>query len=56
MKKLMKPFLTREELHQKFRDCAKLVLPEESIQEAIRSIESIEEVEDVQELIQIFCP
>lgn len=47
-----RPF-TREELHQKFRECAELVLPVQSIQKAIELIESIESLESLGELIAV---
>ena len=44
------PF-TREELHEKFTECAELVLPERAIRETLGAVESIEDMSDVNELI-----
>jgi 2-methylcitrate dehydratase PrpD len=46
-----KPF-TREELREKFSDCAQLVLSQERIQRALTAIESVETMKDVRELIR----
>jgi 2-methylcitrate dehydratase PrpD len=47
-----RPF-TREELHEKFTDCADLVLPGAASAEALRVVESLEEVSDITELVRI---
>ena len=46
-----KPF-TREELRDKFADCAQLVLSADRIQRALTQIESIETMKDVRELVR----
>jgi 2-methylcitrate dehydratase PrpD len=49
-----RPF-TREELHEKFTDCADLVLPREASTEALRVVESLEQVSDITELVRILA-
>lgn len=49
------PF-TREELHEKFTECAELVLGKPAIRETLRVVESIEEVSDIRDLVQILTP
>lgn len=49
-----RPF-TRDELHQKFRECAQLVLSEDTIQKAMDLLESIDELGNLQELIEVLC-
>ncbi len=44
------PF-TREELHDKFTECARLVLTDRATQETLRLVESIEELSDIREVI-----
>ena len=44
-----RPF-TRDELLEKFTDCASLVASESSMQETIRMVESIETVRDISDL------
>lgn len=44
-----RPF-TREELHERFTDCAQLTLPPDRIQQALEQIESIETLKDIREL------
>lgn len=44
-----RPF-TREELHERFTDCAQLTLPPDRIQRALEQIESIETLKDIREL------
>jgi hypothetical protein len=44
-----RPF-TREELHDKFADCAQLVLSPGSIRQALSLIESVETLKDVRQL------
>jgi 2-methylcitrate dehydratase PrpD len=46
------PF-TREELHEKFSDCASLVLPESAIEETFSLIESVESLSDIGELVRV---
>jgi 2-methylcitrate dehydratase PrpD len=46
------PF-TREELHEKFSDCASLVLPESAIEETFNLMESVESVADIGELVRV---
>jgi 2-methylcitrate dehydratase PrpD len=50
-----RPF-TRAELHEKFTDCASLVLPPERIRRALELIESLEQMKDVRELVQALVP
>src|SRR5688572_18677958 len=45
-----RPF-TREELHEKFRDCAELVLPEPAMAETLRAVESLEKAGDITTLV-----
>jgi 2-methylcitrate dehydratase PrpD len=45
-----KPF-TREELHDKFTDCASLVLSPERIKRALEAIESVDRLRNVRELV-----
>jgi 2-methylcitrate dehydratase PrpD len=44
------PF-TREELHEKFSDCASLVYPQERIDEIFELVESLDNVVDIGELV-----
>jgi 2-methylcitrate dehydratase PrpD len=46
-----KPF-TRADLHEKFTDCASLVLPADRIRRALELVESIETLKSVRELVQ----
>jgi 2-methylcitrate dehydratase PrpD len=46
-----RPF-TRAELHEKFTDCASLVLSPERIRRALELIESVEQIKDVRELVK----
>ena len=46
-----KPF-TRAELHEKFTDCASLVLPPERIRRALELIEGLEQIGNIRELTQ----
>ena len=46
------PF-TREELHEKFSDCASLVLPNSAIDETFGLMESLESVADIGELVRV---
>jgi 2-methylcitrate dehydratase PrpD len=50
-----RPF-TRQELHEKFADCAQLVLPPDRVQRALAQIESIEAMKDVRELVRTLAP
>jgi 2-methylcitrate dehydratase PrpD len=45
-----RPF-TREELHEKFTECAELVLPEEAMAATLRSVESLEQAADISTLV-----
>ena len=49
------PF-TREELHEKFTECAELVLEPKAIQETLQAVESLELVSDINELIGLLTP
>ncbi len=49
------PF-TREELHEKFTECAGLVLRSKAAQETLRVVESIEDVSNIKELIGCLTP
>jgi 2-methylcitrate dehydratase PrpD len=46
------PF-TREELYEKFSDCASLVLPDERVQETFAAVESLENMKDIRELVKV---
>jgi 2-methylcitrate dehydratase PrpD len=46
-----RPF-TREELYEKFHDCTRLVLPEDRIERAFRTLESLEKLESTRELVE----
>jgi 2-methylcitrate dehydratase PrpD len=50
-----RPF-TRAELHEKFTDCASLVLPPERIRRALGLIESLEQIRNIRELTQALLP
>jgi 2-methylcitrate dehydratase PrpD len=45
-----RPF-TREELHEKFTECAALVLPETAMADTLRAVESLEKVSDITTLV-----
>jgi 2-methylcitrate dehydratase PrpD len=47
-----RPF-TREELHEKFTECAELVLPAPAIAETLSLVESLEEVSDITDLVKV---
>ncbi|MBI4540088.1 MAG: MmgE/PrpD family protein [Gemmatimonadetes bacterium] len=49
-----RPF-SREELHEKFTECAELALPHEKIQRAIELIEAMDELETLDELVDALC-
>jgi 2-methylcitrate dehydratase PrpD len=46
-----RPF-TRDELHEKFTECAALVLPAPAMTETLKLLESLEEVPDLRELVR----
>jgi 2-methylcitrate dehydratase PrpD len=46
------PF-TREELHEKFSDCASLVLPDPAIEETFTLMESVESLSDIGDLVRV---
>ena len=46
------PF-TREELHEKFSDCASLVLPPSAIEETFSMVEALEDLSDVSRLSRV---
>lgn len=48
------PF-TREELYEKFSDCASLVLPEERVKETFDLVESLETMKDISALVKVLC-
>ena len=50
-----RPF-TRDELHEKFADCAGLILSADRIRRALDLIESVERVANVRELTQALTP
>jgi 2-methylcitrate dehydratase PrpD len=50
-----RPF-TRDELHEKFADCASLILPPGRIARAIETIESVETLANVRELTRALVP
>lgn len=50
-----RPF-TREELHQKFTECAELSLPRDRIPQVLELIESIDRLKNLQELTQALAP
>jgi 2-methylcitrate dehydratase PrpD len=50
-----RPF-TQAELHQKFADCAQLVLPNERIAQALELIERVDQLENVRELVAALTP
>jgi 2-methylcitrate dehydratase PrpD len=50
-----RPF-TREELRDKFADCAQLVLSSEQIQKAVTEIEAIETLKDIRQLVRTLAP
>jgi 2-methylcitrate dehydratase PrpD len=47
-----KPF-TRDELHEKFTDCASLVLRPEAITETLERLESLEQMRNIRELVGV---
>ena len=48
------PF-TREELHEKFSDCASLVLPPGGVNETFAMVESLEQLADIGELVRVLA-
>jgi 2-methylcitrate dehydratase PrpD len=48
------PF-TREELYEKFSDCASLVLPDERVQETFDLVESLEKLSSITELVKVLA-
>jgi 2-methylcitrate dehydratase PrpD len=49
-----RPF-TREELHEKFSECAALVLPPPSIAETLSVLEALDELGDIRDLVRILA-
>jgi 2-methylcitrate dehydratase PrpD len=47
-----KPF-TRDELHEKFTDCASTVLRPDAITETLERLDSLEQMRDVRELVGV---
>lgn len=50
-----RPF-TREELHEKFRECAQLALPQTAITETLSMLESLADVSDITDLVRVMSP
>jgi 2-methylcitrate dehydratase PrpD len=50
-----RPF-TRQELHDKFADCAQMVLSPDRVQQALIQIEGIDTLKDVRELVRTLAP
>jgi 2-methylcitrate dehydratase PrpD len=50
-----RPF-TREELHDKFRECAESALPQNAITEALSMLESLADVSDISDLVRVMSP
>jgi hypothetical protein len=48
------PF-TREDLYEKFSDCASLVLPDSRVEETFSLVESLEDLSDISELVQVLA-
>ena len=48
------PF-TREELFEKFSDCASLVLPESLVAETFAMVDSLEDLPDIGELVRVLA-
>ena len=48
------PF-TREELYEKFSDCASLVLPESRVAETFAMVDSLEDLPDIGELVRVLA-
>jgi 2-methylcitrate dehydratase PrpD len=48
------PF-TREELYEKFSDCASPVLPDEGVEETFRLVESLENLPDINQLVRVLA-
>jgi 2-methylcitrate dehydratase PrpD len=49
-----RPF-TREELHEKFTECAELVLPEQAMTDTLRAVDSLAEAGDIATLMNILA-
>lgn len=49
------PF-SREDLHEKFSDCASLVLDAERVDRAFECIEALESLNDIRELVRLLAP
>jgi 2-methylcitrate dehydratase PrpD len=49
-----RPF-TREELHEKFTECAELVLPEQAMTDTLRAVDSLAEAGDISTLVNILA-
>ena len=49
------PF-TREDLHEKFTECAELVLGKAEVTETIRAVESMEDLPDITGLVSLLTP
>jgi 2-methylcitrate dehydratase PrpD len=49
------PF-SREELHEKFSDCASLVLDAEGVDRAFECIEALDSLKDIRELVRLLSP
>jgi 2-methylcitrate dehydratase PrpD len=47
--------LTREELFEKFSDCASLVLPESLVAETLAIVDSLEDLPDISELVRVLA-
>lgn len=47
-----RPF-TREELHEKFTECAEIVLSPPAIAETLRSLEALEDVPDISDVVRV---
>jgi 2-methylcitrate dehydratase PrpD len=50
-----RPF-TREELHEKFTECAELALPQTAITETLSMLESLADVSDISDLVRVMSP
>jgi 2-methylcitrate dehydratase PrpD len=49
-----RPF-TREELHEKFTECAELVLPEQAMTDTLRAVDALAEAGDISTLVDILA-
>ena len=50
-----RPF-TREELHEKFTECAESALPQSAITETLSMLESLTDVSDISDLVRVMSP